>query len=171
MALAILGKTSDDVDVKFSVSMYIPPTPDVTDSTPPVISCDEPSELWSDTNITIACTALDADSGLQNATDASFTVSTNVDAGTETNDAYVNQRRICDNAGNCAYSEAIGGIKVDRKTPVVGCLTEAPLTWSGVDISIRCIASDRGVGFENTADDVIDARVVKKLIRIEISTS
>jgi hypothetical protein len=83
----------------------------------PVVSCASPGTGWLNVDVTIACTATDAD-GLDNpATDASFQLTTAVPIGTETAAATTNSRQVCDTTGLCATGGPITGLKVDRKAP------------------------------------------------------
>lgn len=108
------GDDSDDVDVRFSVSMF------VADQEPPVIVCAAADGLWHDDDVSIACTATDEGSGLANPdADAEFLLWTNVPAGTETANALTDTREVCDAVGNCATAGPIGGNKVDKKTPEI----------------------------------------------------
>jgi hypothetical protein len=91
----------------------------VVDSTPPQITCAAPDTLWHSSDVSIACTASDSGSGLANSADASFSLSTNVAANTETSAAQTGTHVVCDKAGNCATAGPIGPIKVDKKGPTV----------------------------------------------------
>jgi hypothetical protein len=107
------GEDSSDVDVKFSVEMFVP------DIVPPAITCDPPDGQWHPDNVVIHCTATDEGSGLADSADASFDLSTHVGVGIETANAFTDTREVCDVVGNCATAGPIGGNKVDRKAPVV----------------------------------------------------
>jgi Tol biopolymer transport system component len=96
-----------------------------SDSEPPSITCPAPDGAWHAANVTIACTAADASSGLADPTDASFTLSTSVDAGTETADAATDAHSVCDVAGNCADSGSVGPFRVDRRPPAISVSTPA----------------------------------------------
>jgi virginiamycin B lyase len=89
------------------------------DTTAPTIACAAADGAWHATNVTIACTASDAGSGLASTADASFTLSTSVAAGTETANAPTGTRSVCDKAGQCAMAGPVTGNKVDRKGPSV----------------------------------------------------
>lgn len=89
------------------------------DITPPTISCGAADGSWHADNVVIACTASDAGSGLADPADASFSLTTNVPAGTEDANAATNSRQVCDGTGNCATAGPIGGNKVDRKAPSI----------------------------------------------------
>jgi hypothetical protein len=114
------------------------------------VSCTIPDiTIWYATDVQVPCTASDA-SGLANpAGDASFTLATNVAAGTETSNALTSTRNICDTLNNCTL---VGfTFKVDKKSPVVAC-GSADNAWHTADVSIACTASDSGSGLANPAD-------------------
>jgi hypothetical protein len=107
------GEDSSDVDVRFSVNLFVP------DTEPPVITCAAPDGAWHSNDVGIACTAADEGSGLADPADAAFTLSTSVPAGTETANALTGTREVCDAVGNCITAGPIGGNKVDKKAPVI----------------------------------------------------
>jgi hypothetical protein len=119
------------------------------DNSAPTVNCTVPSiTIWYDTDVQVSCTASDV-SGLANAADASFTLSTNVAAGTETANALTNTRNVCDTLNNCVL---IGfTFKVDKKSPVVTC-GSAGNAWHSADVSIACTATDLGSGLANAGD-------------------
>ena len=96
-----------------SAEIYSPGT------TPPQVSCGAADGGWHNTNVTIACTASDPESGLANAADASFNLTTNVPVGTETTDAATNSREVCNTIGGCTTAGPITGNKVDTKPPTI----------------------------------------------------
>jgi hypothetical protein len=93
------------------------------DKTTPTVSCDSADGLWHAADVSIPCTAVDGGgqqkSGLANAGDASFSLSTNVTAGTEDANASTDSRNVCDNAGNCATAGPVAGNMVDKKAPTI----------------------------------------------------
>ena len=93
------------------------------DMVAPMIMCAAADGAWHGANVTLACTASDAGSGLLNAADASFLLTTAVAAGTENGNASTDSRVICDNAGNCATAGPIAGNKIDRKAPTAQIVT------------------------------------------------
>ncbi|MFL6337244.1 MAG: SBBP repeat-containing protein [Pyrinomonadaceae bacterium] len=92
-------------------------TIEVRDTTAPSANCGTADGRWHTSDVQIACTASDAASGLADASDASFTLSTNVPAGAGDANASTNSRQVCDNAGNCSTAGPVAGNKVDRKAP------------------------------------------------------
>ena len=121
------------------------------DKKDPVVSCGSADGLWHGADVSIGCTATDGGSGLANAGDATFNLSTNVASGTETNDASTGSRTVADAVGNSATAGPISGNKVDKKDPVVSCGLADGL-WHGADVSIACTATDGGSGLANPAD-------------------
>ena len=73
---------------------------------------------------------IDAGSGLANAGQAAFALSTSVPAGSETADAATGAVQVCDHAGNCATAGPISGIRVDRRAPQI--TIAAPLDGSEI---------------------------------------
>ena len=121
------GETTEDVDVRFSVNLFVP------DTVPPVITCDPPDGQWHASDVGIACTAQDAGSGLADAADAAFVLSTSVPAGTETANALTGSREVCDAVGNCATAGPIGGNKVDKKAPAIVIIQPAAAEYTHSD--------------------------------------
>ena len=93
----------------------------VDDHAAPQVACGTVGEDWHATDVRVPCVAWDTGSGLANATDASFTLSTSVPPGTETGNAITGTHpSICDRAGNCTGSvPGVSGINVDKKAPSV----------------------------------------------------
>ena len=121
------------------------------DTTPPSVSCGSPDGLWHSSDVSIPCTASDSGSGLANPADASFSLVTNVPAGTEDANASTNSHQVCDNAGNCSTAGPIAGNKVDKKPPTVSC-NSPDGGWHAGDVSIPCTARDSGSGLANSSD-------------------
>jgi hypothetical protein len=115
------------------------------DAQAPTVNCSVPNpSLWYGANQNVPCTASDAGSGLANSADASFTLSTNVGPGVETDQAGTQSRSVCDKNGNCT---GVGpfSFKVDRKSPVVSC-GSADAAWHANDVTIHCTSNDGGSG-------------------------
>ncbi|HEX6162128.1 MAG TPA: DNA/RNA non-specific endonuclease, partial [Vicinamibacterales bacterium] len=89
------------------------------DANPPVVQCGAADGAWHADNVTLACTAADAESGLSTAADASFTLATLVPDGTENAAASTDSRVVCDAVGNCVTAGPIAGNMIDRKAPVI----------------------------------------------------
>jgi hypothetical protein len=107
---------------------------EVTDTTPPDVSCGTADGQWHPTQVSIACTASDGESGLANSADASFSLTTSVAAGTETVDASTDSRNVCDVDGNCTIAGPVSGNKVDlllpSNPPTVRSTDHKPRKWS-----------------------------------------
>ena len=137
------GEDSSDVDVRFSVELFVP------DIVPPVITCDPPDGQWHPSNVLIHCTATDEGSGLADPADAAFDLSTNVPAGVETANAFTNTREVCDAVGNCATAGPIGGNKIDRKAPVVVITQPAATEYTHSDtLVLDYSVTDGGSGVD-----------------------
>lgn len=142
----------DDAAGTASIFRIAGPLPDTT---PPAITCGSADGLWHAGNVSIACTASDAGSGLANSADASFTLSTSVPVGSETASAETRTRTVCDRAGNCAIAGPVGGNKIDRKPPTVSITspTSGPYTLNQrAAASYSC--SDGGSGVATCAGSV-----------------
>src|SRR5262249_34155454 len=120
------------------------------DTTPPVISCHPPSG-WQTGNVTVGCTASDAGSGLANAADTKFTLTTAVPSGVATATAATDARTVCDVVGNCAAAGPVTGLQIDPVAPSVSC-APSPASWSATNESVACIASDADSGLANSSD-------------------
>ncbi len=89
------------------------------DKKPPTTWCGAADGAWHNSDVTIACMASDSGSGLANAADTSFNLTTNVPAGTETANAATGTHQVCDNVGACTTAGPVAGNKVDRKPATV----------------------------------------------------
>jgi len=96
-----------------------------SDGESPSITCPAPDGAWHADNASLTCTASDAASGLADPADASFTLATSVDTGTETADAATGARSVCDAAGNCADAGPVGPFRIDRRAPAISVSTPA----------------------------------------------
>lgn len=86
------------------------------DKSAPTFVCAEPDGRWHADDVSLACTAGDPGSGMS-ATDAAFSLSTDVAAGDESSDARTGSREIADIAGNTVTAGPISGNMVDKKAP------------------------------------------------------
>jgi hypothetical protein len=96
------------------------------DASAPALNCEAGPSGWQADNVLLGCNAADVGpSGLANSGDASFQLSTNVAAGSETSNAQTGSKTVKDSAGNSA---SIGpfSFMVDRKAPTVSCDSPAP---------------------------------------------
>jgi hypothetical protein len=138
---------SGAIDIYTSVESTGPPP---TDSVAPTVSCVSADGAWHAANVTLGCTASDSGSGLANAADASFTLSTTVALGDELANAFTDSREVCDVAGNCATAQ-VGGNRIDRRQPTVTC-PAADGVWYANNVTLACTASDGGSGLASGAD-------------------
>jgi YVTN family beta-propeller protein len=95
------------------------------DETPPTANCAGADGAWHASDVSIACTAGDGLSGLASGGDSSFSLSTNVAAGTETANASTGSHVVCDVAGNCVTAGPVAGNKIDKKPPQITLTTPA----------------------------------------------
>lgn len=120
------------------------------DTTLPVLQCAPPPVGWQGANVTLACTAADATSGLASQADASFALSTSVPAGAEDAAAQTGARQVCDLAGNCAVIGPFTA-QVDRKAPTVVCTPPDAQPWHAADVTFTCTVADGGSGSSETS--------------------
>jgi len=116
--------------------------------TPPSLTCGLPDSLWHPTDVVIPCSATDTPSGLANSSDANFSLSTNVPAGTETSNATTGTHAVCDVAGNCATAGPITGNMVDKKAPSISIVTPGSTSYlvnQTVNASYACTDGGSGV--------------------------
>jgi probable HAF family extracellular repeat protein len=121
----------------------------------PAVSCGAADGVWHASNVSIGCTASDGGSGLANAGDGSFSLSTSVAAGTETANALTGSRQVCDSVGNCATAGPISGNKIDRKPPVITLTSPTNsvyLLHKAVAASFSC--ADGGAGVASCSGSV-----------------
>jgi hypothetical protein len=91
------------------------------DNQPPDVTCFPPDTDWHAADARVNCYAADQEglSGLADPADRDFALTTNVAAGTETDNAYTGSRTVCDVAGNCVTAGPAGPLKVDKKAPAI----------------------------------------------------
>ncbi len=121
------------------------------DHSGPVLSCATPSAAWSAGDVSVACSASDATSGLADATEAQFSLSTSVAAGAETASAATNSVTVCDVAGNCATAGPVTGLKVDRLAPSIIVTAPAGSYTVGQVVKAAYTCTDGGSGVATCA--------------------
>ena len=127
----------------------------VVDTTPPSVTCGSADGFWHAENVALACAATDSASGLANASDASFALSTSVPADVETANAQTGRRAVCDAAGNCADAGPIGGNRIDRKGPAITITAPAANTYAqNAPGAASCTCADGGSGLATCAGPV-----------------
>jgi hypothetical protein len=127
------------------------------DKTAPSVSCDAANNDWHAGDVSIACTAEENVSQLENASDANFNLVTSVPSGTETANASTDSRLVCDVAGNCVTAGAIGGNKVDKKAPVITIISPTAQNYllnQVVTVDFDC--SDGGSGVASCSGTTAD---------------
>jgi hypothetical protein len=124
----------------------------IVDTALPQVSCGSADGLWHAVDVSIPCTASD-NVALANPADASFSLSTNVPAGTEDSNASTNSYDVYDVAGNVATAGPISGNKIDKKAPtninfVGGGITDGGSYYFGFVPAgpASCTADDGGSG-------------------------
>jgi microsomal dipeptidase-like Zn-dependent dipeptidase len=135
-----------------SAEMYIRAWERSEDNPAPGVSCDSPDGNWHATDVTLNCTAADVISFLENAADASFTLSTNVPAGTETANAPSGTRsNICDRRLNCTTGGPVTGNKIDKKAPAA-TIVEPSLSEYDYDaiVNVDVDATEGGSGVDTS---------------------
>ena len=116
------------------------------DKKDPEISCGTADGLWHATDVSIACTASDGGSGLADAGDVGFNLTTSVVSGTETSNASTGTHNVSDGVGNTATAGPISGNKVDKKGPTVNLVCPALPVILGSTQYANWTASDGGSG-------------------------
>lgn len=130
------------------------------DKTAPTVNCASPDTNWHAADVALGCTSSDATSQLANGADASFNLTTNVAAGTETATASTNSRIVADNADNSTTVGPYSPIKVDRKAPVITITSPANAVYvinQVVNASYGC--TDGGSGVASCAGPVANGAV------------
>lgn len=142
------------------------------EAVPPEVVCEGPDGAWHGSDVSLACTASDAGSGLASASDASFSLATAVPDGIEVADAATASRRICDMAGNCADAGPIGGNMIDKKAPEIsiGAPADGGTFLLGQFVAPDYACSDAGAGVAVCAGGVVDTSSVgTRLFTVEAS--
>jgi hypothetical protein len=121
------------------------------DQTAPAIACATPGSGWASADVTIACTASDAVSGLADQTQAQLSLTTSVQAGTETATATTGSATVCDVAGNCGAAGPITGLKVDRLGPSITIAAPTGFYTTGQVVNAAFACSDGGSGVATCA--------------------
>jgi hypothetical protein len=127
-----------------------PVTGNKVDKKAPAVTCGIADNNWHADNVLIHCTATDGGSGIETA-DASFNLTTNVAANTETANAQTGTRDVADKVGNSATAGPVSNNQVDKKAPQFTC-EAAPSAWSANDVTRDCIAVDGGSGLDPASD-------------------
>jgi microsomal dipeptidase-like Zn-dependent dipeptidase len=104
-----------------STEAYVKMWEKIDDVDAPIVQCGTVGSDWHGANVSVPCNAYDPGWGLQNPSDANFTLSTTVSDGLETASASTGTHpAICDAGGHCGgVVPAVAGIKVDKKAPSI----------------------------------------------------
>ncbi len=133
---------------------------------PQLSSCQSPDGLWYANDVTLNCSYTDGGSGPAS---QDVSLSTNVTAGTETNNAAAsaNGKQACDAVKNCASSPAdISGNKIDKKGPtnisfVGGVADGGPYYFGFLPVDPpTCSATDGGSGFKSCVVSGYDPKAI-----------
>jgi microsomal dipeptidase-like Zn-dependent dipeptidase len=117
------------------------------DRSAPTVTCPAASTTWFAGNVVLQCTTSDGLSGLVNAADSGFDLSTSVPAGVETADAPTDTRTVADAVGNVAVAGPIGGNHVDRKAPTISITLSGDGTYLvGQPATVTYACDDGGSG-------------------------
>ncbi len=118
------------------------------DTIPPTVSCTPPAPAWSPSDVSVPCTASDNAGGSGLVGPASFSESTNVPVGTETNGATIAAVTVQDIAGNTSAPQGpFGPFEVDKKPPVINGPTVSPSSPTyGQTITASYSCTDGGSG-------------------------
>ncbi len=119
------------------------------DTTAPTVRCDPPPTGWHTGDVSVACTASDAGSGLADPADGSFSLSTSVGDGHEDAAAQTGTHQVCDRAGNCSTAGPVGPIEVDRAAPAIAYTQAndgANGWWVHSPATIHVTATDLNIG-------------------------
>jgi uncharacterized repeat protein (TIGR01451 family) len=106
-------------DIAGNCSTAGPVAGNMIDKKSPSVQCNSASGQWLSTDASISCSAGDSGSGLADSNNASFTLSTNVAANTETSNASTGTKQVCDAVGNCSTAGPVTGNKVDKKSAFI----------------------------------------------------
>jgi len=121
------------------------------DRTPPTVMCTPPSAAWQATDVVVPCTASDNSGGSGLVGPSSFTVQTNIPAGTETNNATIAPVTVNDIAGNTSAPQpgqgSFGPFEVDKAPPVISGPTISPASpVFGQSVTANYSCTDGGSG-------------------------
>jgi putative peptide zinc metalloprotease protein len=131
------------------------------DKTAPAVECEDPGDFWHKEDVSIPCKASDRISGLRDAANADFLLSTawaeeSISDGEEDDNVSTNSRVVCDKAGNCSTAGSIGDIKIDKKAPIVKIIEPSASAEYQVETSIDAdyYCTDGGSGVDECKGSV-----------------
>jgi len=149
---AVLIASGTIADVAGNVAASKDAGPFKIDMTAPAVNCDSAPAAWSGSDVSIRCQPTDGLSGLANAADGDFNLSTSVANGVETSNTSTGSRGVADAAGNSVEAGPTTGIKVDKKAPAL--VSDGPSAnpdgtngWYKTAVTNGFTATDGGSGF------------------------
>ncbi len=121
------------------------------DLTVPSVICTQPAIAWQAVDVVVSCAASDNAGGSGLVGPSSFTVQTNVPAGTETNSATIAPVTVKDVAGNTSLPQpqqgSFGPFEVDKLAPVIAGPTISPSSPTfGQTVTASYSCTDGGSG-------------------------
>lgn len=141
----------------FVIAVRIPEA----DHTAPNVVCSPAGSAWYGANVTVACTAFDAGSGLASPADAAFFLTTSVSPGTETTNASTDSRVVCDKAGNCTTAGPVSGVKVDRHAPSIALTAPLGAIYTLNQVVLANYAcADGGSGVQSCSGPVANGAAI-----------
>jgi hypothetical protein len=145
----------------------------VDDEQAPTVRCGTVGLDWHAADVTVPCIAFDPGWGLEHPADASFSLSTSVAVGSETNDASTGTHAdVCDldrPAANCTAVQATTGIRVDKKPPTIALTTPAAgtpvyIVHQSVNAQYSCL--DGGSGVRTCAGPLADGAALDTTVGV-----
>jgi hypothetical protein len=126
-----------------------PVSGNMVDKMAPAVSCGTADAAWHGSDVSIACTASDGGSGLADAADASFFLTTNLGSGMEDPNVSTDSRTVYDVAGNFATAGPVSGNMIDKKAPVFSSCDAPDGLWHNDNVTLNCSYTDGGSGAGN----------------------
>ena len=121
------------------------------DDSGPQVTCQPTPTAWQAVQASVSCTAIDVGSGLADPTQATFTLTATVPAGTASAVVTMPSRQICDAVGNCTQTPPLAPARIDDQTPLVTCANPQTGTHYG-EVVVACTSSDQaGSGLADPA--------------------
>jgi len=172
------GLSHDDLAPLFNgAEAYVRMWERVDDDQAPTVRCGTVGGDWHSADVTVPCISFDPGWGLAHAADASFSLSTSVPIGSETNDASTGTHAdICDvdrPTPNCTAVQAITGIKVDKKPPTITLTTPAasiPVYTVNQSVIAQYSCVDGGSGVQTCAGPVADGAALDATVGVHSFT-
>lgn len=131
------------------------------DRTAPSFSnCGPADASWHGADVQYNCTASDnaGGVGLLNASDAGFTLTTDVPANTEDANASTDSKEVCDEVGNCVMAGPITGNMIDKKRPQITASAKkadnsaySTGSWTNQSVTVSFQCTDGGSGVNNAS--------------------